>query len=119
MATCDLSFVVPSDLSLWIFIWTEAKLDFSLPMPAPIQDGAPLNPKKLETASQIVLLNPLAFFIGAGAGGFCKDQSIFFSSLSLQHTSFNEPFDNSLHSTGGGHDLCDSAVTRTLTVGMD
>lgn len=69
MATCDLSFVVPSDLSLWIFIWTEAKLDFSLPMPAPTQDGAPLNPKKLETASQIVLLNPLAFFIGAGAGG--------------------------------------------------
>lgn len=107
MATCDLSFVVPSDLSLWIFIWTEAKLDFSLPMPAPTQDGAPLNPKKLETASQIVLLNPLAFFIGAG-GGSAKISLFFFSSLSLQHTSFNEPFDNSLHSTGGGHDLCDS-----------
>lgn len=108
MATCDLSFVVPSDLSLWIFIWTEAKLDFSLPMPAPTQDGAPLNPKKLETASQIVLLNPLAFFIGAGAGGVLQRSVCFFSSLSLQHTSFNEPFDNSLHSTGGGHDLCDS-----------
>lgn len=33
MATCDLSFEVSSDLSSWIFIRTEVKPDFSLPMP--------------------------------------------------------------------------------------
>lgn len=37
MATCDLSFEVSSDLSSWIFIWTEVKLVFSLPMLSPCE----------------------------------------------------------------------------------
>lgn len=59
LATRDLSFEVSSDLSSRIFVWTEVKPDFSLPMPKPCEKEHSYTLKLREPASQIARLNPL------------------------------------------------------------
>lgn len=58
LATRDLSFEVSSDLSSRIFVWTEVKPDFSLPMPTPCDKEHSYTLKLREPASQIARLNP-------------------------------------------------------------